>query len=408
MQRGYTGPMHAKPQRVLSIDVLRGLTIALMILVNTPGDWNHLYRQLDHSIWNGFTLTDFVFPNFLFLVGASIILSIQSRTERGESRRTQAWHILRRSFYLFVLGIALNILPNLHYHRLRIFGVIFRIAVCSLAAGLICLWTRRPRTLALIAASLLVGYWAVMRFAPVPGSGVPTHGFPLLDPDRNLAAWIDRAFSAFTQHWLHTGRLYERTRDPEGLLSTLPALATTLLGALTALWLRRPALDSWIARQFRPIATTAGLFLAGLLSLSAGLLWSLSFPLNKKLWTSSYVLFAAGISAMLLAVLHDLIDIRGLGETRVGRILAWPWLVFGSNAITAFITSEVLEKVLAYFKFANPDGGNPVSLMARIYRNVFASHGSTVNTSLAFAIVFTLACFLPNLYLWRKGIFLKL
>jgi len=226
------------PQRVLSIDVLRGLTIALMILVNDPGDWAHVYAQLDHAEWNGFTLTDLVFPNFLFLVGASIIFSLESRLGRGDSKRTLALHMLRRAVAIFAIKMFLTAFPHFRWTHLRIFGVLTRIAVCYLAAGLICLAARRARILLAIVAVLLAGYWALMRFVPVPGFGLPTHAMPILDPDRNLAAWLDRAFNAFTQRTIHIGSLYNHTRDPEGLLSTLPAIATTLIGCATGLWLR--------------------------------------------------------------------------------------------------------------------------------------------------------------------------
>src|SRR5271156_155757 len=210
------------PNRVLSIDVLRGLTIALMILVNDPGDWSHTYAQLDHAQWNGFTLTDLVFPNFLFIVGASIILSLQSRIARGDSKKTLALHILRRSAIIFALDVFFNDFPHFHSSHLRIYGVLTRIALCYLCAGLICLVTQRADRLLAICSILLLGYWALMRFVPVPGFGVPTHDIPLLDPDRNLAAWLDRRLLA--------GHLYEGTRDPEGGLSTIPAIATHLLG----------------------------------------------------------------------------------------------------------------------------------------------------------------------------------
>ncbi|HEX3969591.1 MAG TPA: heparan-alpha-glucosaminide N-acetyltransferase domain-containing protein, partial [Edaphobacter sp.] len=171
----------AAPARVLSIDVLRGLTIALMILVNDPGDWAHTYAQLDHATWNGFTLTDLVFPNFLFIVGASIILSLQSRISRSPggrldsaTRRTLALHVVRRSATIFALDLFFGLYPHFHYTHLRLFGVLTRIALCYLCAGLICLITQRARTLLAIAAALLIGYWALMRFVPVPGFGIPT------------------------------------------------------------------------------------------------------------------------------------------------------------------------------------------------------------------------------------------
>src|SRR5882757_3089823 len=228
------------PQRVLSVDVLRGITIAFMILVNDPGDWSHVYSQLDHAKWNGWTLTDLVFPTFLFLIGMSIIFSIQSRIARGDSRLALAGHIVRRAAIIFAIKIFLSAYPHFHLTHLRIYGVLTRIALCYLCAGLICLITRKISHLALITAALLIGYWALMRFVPVPGFGVPTHDIPLLDQTGNLAAWIDRGISSFALRTIHLGRLYNGTRDPEGLLSTLPAIATTLIGSIAALWLCRP------------------------------------------------------------------------------------------------------------------------------------------------------------------------
>jgi len=327
------------PQRVLSVDVLRGLTIALMILVNDPGDWGHVYAQLDHAAWNGFTLTDLVFPNFLFLVGASIIFSLEGRIARGESRRALAGHMLRRAATLFAIKMFLSAFPHFHWTHLRLFGVLTRIAVCYLAVGLICLATRRARTLAAIAAGLLVGYWAMMRFVPVPGFGVPTHAMPILDPERNLAAWIDRGFTAFTQRTIHVGSLYNHTHDPEGLLSTLPAIATTLIGAVAGLWIRRVGgtKESGVFGSKPRARCLSGLVVAGIGGLAAGLAWSRWFPINKNLWTSSYVLYAAGWSLVLLALCYWLIDMRRMNERPAGRGLLWPWLVFGSNAITAYV-----------------------------------------------------------------------
>src|SRR5271169_242641 len=169
----------AAPARVLSVDVLRGITIAFMILVNDPGDGAHTYTQLEHAAWNGWTLTDLVFPNFLFLVGASIIFSLHSRIAKGESRSALAGHIVRRAAILFALGMFIGAFPHFHLTHLRIYGVLTRIALCYLCAGLICLATRKMSHLAIIAATLLVGYWMLMRFVPVPGFGVPTRDIPL-------------------------------------------------------------------------------------------------------------------------------------------------------------------------------------------------------------------------------------
>ncbi len=406
------------PARVLSIDVLRGLTIALMILVNDPGDWAHTYAQLDHAKWNGFTLTDFVFPNFLFLVGASIIFSLQSRIARSASgildkatKKTLALHILRRALLIFAIKMFLTAFPYFHYTHFRIYGVLTRIALCYLVAGLICLATQRVRTLAAITASLLIGYWILMRFVPVPGLGTPTHDFPILDPDRNLTAWLDRAISAFTQSTIHTGTLYEHTRDPEGLLSTLPAIATTLIGSLTGLWLRRVETRN----QYRlPSSITRthclnGLIVTGIVSVTAGLLWNLSFPINKNLWTGSFVLYAAGWSLLTLAFCYWLIDMRRLNDTPAGKALLWPWLVFGSNAITAFVVSNLIVKIMLWIKVSDSFSttGKPVTAWLWTYHHLFARNGSTNITSLAFAIAVVAACFLPNWLLYRKRIFLK-
>jgi len=430
------------PQRVLSIDVLRGLTIALMILVNDPGDWAHVYAQLDHAEWNGFTLTDLVFPNFLFLVGASIIFSLESRLGRGDSKRTLALHMLRRAVAIFAIKMFLTAFPHFRWTHLRIFGVLTRIAVCYLAAGLICFAARRARILLAIVAVLLAGYWALMRFVPVPGFGLPTHAMPILDPDRNLAAWLDRAFNAFTQRTIHIGSLYNHTRDPEGLLSTLPAIATTLIGCATGLWLRpnrmppnrvpyvrrispdvglvssttppHPKDASCNATPISPPRRLRGLLYTGTASLLAGLLWNRTFPINKNLWTSSYVLFAAGLSLLLLALCYWLIDIRRLNENPAGKWFLYPWLVFGSNAIFAFVFSNLIVEIMLWIKvpagaLVNPTvPASPISAWLWTYRHLFARHNSTEVTSLAFALAFTAFCFLPSWLLWRKRIFFKI
>ncbi|HMG01799.1 MAG TPA: heparan-alpha-glucosaminide N-acetyltransferase domain-containing protein [Edaphobacter sp.] len=396
----------APSSRVLSVDVLRGITIAFMILVNDAGDGKHVYTQLEHAAWNGCTLTDLVFPTFLFIVGIAIILSIHSRLQRGASRSELAMHTVRRAATIFVVAMLINLVPYFNFTRLRIYGVLPRIALCYLIVGLICLTTQKARNLLAITAALLVSYWLLMRFVPVPGFGVPTHDIPLLDPDRNLAAWMDRGIMGFLQNTIYTGRLYEGTRDPEGLLSTIPAVGTTLLGAVTALWLRRAGGKS-------PSITRAqcalGMLLAGLVGIGAGLVWDLWFPLNKKLWTSSYVLFAAGCALVGLAVCYWLIDMRRFQETTVGRVMTWPWLVFGSNAIVAYVVAAIVEKTLflIHVSGTTPDG-KPLTGWGWVYWHLFASHGSTQMTSAMFAFAFVLVCFIPNWILWRKKIFVKL
>jgi predicted acyltransferase len=389
----------ADSKRVLSVDVARGVTIAFMILVNDPGDWNHVYAQLDHSVWSGWTLTDLVFPNFLFLIGVSIIFSLQSRIAKGESRSNLAGHIVRRAVILFFLGLFIAAFPHFHLTELRIYGVLPRIALCYLCAGLICLATRKISHLAVIAATLLIGYWILMRFVPVPGFGIPTHDIPLLDQNGNLTAWIDRGFNSFTQRFLHTGHLYRGTNDPEGLLSTMPAIATTLIGSITGLIMRLPEYTP--AKKRNILASGAILFIA------AGELWNLTFPINKNLWTSSYVLFAAGCSLLGLSLAYWLVDMRRIQDkSSIARAALWPWLVLGSNAIVVYAISDFLVEILLWVRV--PNDGKYITAWNWAYLHGFSQGHSTEITSVAFAIAFVLVCFIPNWLLWRKHIFIKI
>ena len=421
---------HAAPDRILSVDILRGLTIALMILVNDPGDGRHTYAQLEHARWSGLTLTDLVFPTFLFLVGVSIIFSLDNRLALGGSRALLARKIIRRSITILLIDFFIALFPTFHITQLRIYGVLTRIAICYLVVGLLCVITRRAAVLLSLAVTLLVAYWILLRFVPVPGFGVPTHDVPLLDPDRNLTAFIDRGVNAFVQAIFHTGRLYEITRDPEGLLSTLPAIATVLFGTLTGVWLRRsttvrhrgdlgiqPASKAFAENMDlgAESAQTAGRTLAGLVSASfaclvLGFWWDMTFPINKKLWTSSYVLAAAGFSLLGLSVCYGFIDtLRLERRSRIFRASLWPWLVFGSNAITAYAVSELLIEAgsMIHMQGLGASSGRPLTLWGWIYWHIFSHGDSTKNTSLAFALCYVALCFLPNLLLWRKRIFLK-
>ena len=184
------------PGRIVSVDLLRGITIAFMILVNDPGDWAHTFTQLDHAPWNGWTLTDMVFPTFLFLVGASTVFSLEARERKGDCRKTMAGHIFWRATKLFLLKTFLSLVPYFHYTHMRIYGVLTRIALCYLLAGLVLLTTRRTQVLFAIVALLLIGYWVLLRWVPVPGAGLPVRDFPLLDKNLNLTAWLDRHVSA--------------------------------------------------------------------------------------------------------------------------------------------------------------------------------------------------------------------
>jgi predicted acyltransferase len=398
----------AGPQRVLSVDLLRGLTIALMILVNDPGDWGHVFPQLDHAPWNGWTLTDLVFPTFLFLVGASLIFSLNARARKGNCSKTLTGHVFLRAVKILVLQYVLVFFPRMHWRGMRLYGVLPRIALCYLLAGLVLIATMRLRrrvgVIAAVTAVLLVGYYVLLRWAPVPGAGLPGRDIPFMDPNLNLTSWMDRGAMAWTESWLHVGSLYVHTRDPEGLLSTLPAVGTTLLGALAGLWMQQPEGARGTASLRRMQLSLAG---AGLVSLGAGLEWAQWFPINKNLWTSSYVVMAEGWAALALAGLSWLVDRRAEPWPRWLRVASWPWFVFGSNAIAAFTVSVILVKGCLFIKLMGSDGERH-SLWSLFYTGVFARHVSTEWTSLAFAATIVLICFLPNWWLWHTQRFLKI
>ena len=355
--------------RLISLDVFRGATIAAMILVNNPGS-SAAYWPLKHARWNGWTPTDLIFPFFLFIVGVSLVFSSASRLRRGDSRRALVLHALRRSVTIFAIGLLLNGPPHFTLATWRIPGVLQRIAIVYLAAALITLYSRTNARIAWIVA-LLMGYWALMRFIPVPGYGIPTQDIPLLHPDANLAAYLDRK--------LMFGHLWEGTRDPEGVLSTLPAIATALCGVLTGEWLR----SSW-----SPTQKAAVMLVAGVAGIGIGEVWGLLFPINKNLWTSSYVLFTAGCALVCLAICYWTVDIKLFRG-------CWtrPFIIFGTNAIAAYVISEVL--------------GGSFGWKERIFQSTFEHVGPPALASLLYSLAVVGVCLLPVWWMYRKQIFLK-
>lgn len=388
-------PAAAKPQRLLSLDVLRGLTIGFMILVNDQTG-PRPFHQLVHASWNGFTATDLVFPTFLLLVGISTVLSTAARLARGATRRELFVHTLRRTVLLIVFGFVVNNFPFFQLATARYYGVLPRIAICYFVVAALYLVSPGWRDKVVIAILCLVAYWALMRFVPVPGYGVPTHDVVINHHDGNLTAWLDRQiFSA--------PHLYEHTRDPEGLLSTLPAIATALFGLLAGLWLRTKHAASRKATM---------LALAGAVFLCFALAWNPYFPINKKLWTSSFTLFAGGWSFLLLAAAIFFVDIWRIG--RRGNDLATadpashpsiykPVLVLGTNAILAYMISELGASLM--FKIHTQSGAN---LRDASYRAIAAHVPATTWASLLYSLAFTLICWLLVLPFYRKRIFLRI
>ncbi len=379
-----------KSARMLSVDVLRGLTIGFMILVNNNGDGQRAYWALKHALWNGFTPTDLVFPTFLFLVGISTVFSTESRLARGASKSSLLLHTLRRTVILYLLGLVVNSFPFFHLHTMRFYGVLPRIAICYLFVAVLYLLSPGWRDKLVLLIAALAGYWLLMSFVPVPGYGLPGRDVPLLDPDRNLVAWLDRQiFSA--------SHLYERTRDPEGLLSTLPALGTALIGVLTGIWLRT---GRTLAQKAQGIAA------AGVTAVLLGAVWNLSFPINKKLWTSSFVLFAGGLSLLLLALSIWIVDIRAAKAERDPAKRAarfTPLLVFGMNAIAAYVFSELLPGILG-----NTHVHPGVNVTQWFYGGILRLVPNIPFASLLYSLSYVAVCWVPMYFLYRRRIFLKI
>ena len=371
-------------QRLVFLDVVRGMTIAFMILVNNNGSEQLAYWPLKHADWNGWTPTDLVFPTFLFLVGITIVLSIASRIARGEPRISLFRHALQRAATLFSLGILIHGFPSYPLATLRIYGVLQRIALCYLVATVLYLWNRRVITLVGVSIACLLGYWILTRWVPIPEFGMPGRDFPFLDKDINWVSVVDRR--------LFPGRLLENTRDPLGLISTIPAIATCLFGVLTGLWLRT-------ARGMREKA--AGLLAGAIAGLVLGGLWGIWFPINKRLWTSSYAVFAAGWTLLVIFICYLVIDIK-----KHQGAWTYPWKVFGSNAIFAYAFAELLSIVLEVIHVGG--NGSMMSLKELIYTRIFSPVVNPSFGSLLYSLSYVLVCFVPCLVLFRKRIFIKI
>lgn len=384
--------MPDQPQRLISLDVFRGITIAGMVLVNNPGTWSHIYWPLEHAEWNGWTPTDLIFPFFLFIVGVAIPLAFGKRIERGDARRALFIKVLYRSAIIFLLGEFLAGFPYFHLATIRIPGVLQRIAVCYFFASVIYL-TSRPRTIAIISVVLLIVYFILMKHVHWNGYYVGD-----LSKEGSLASIIDR--KVFGPHIWKQGIVY----DPEGLLSTIGALATTLFGILTGNLIR--------AKDKTPTEKVALMFVAGIGCMIIGWCWNPWFPINKSLWTSSYVFFTAGLALQFLALCYWLIDIKGYK--------AWtkPFVIFGVNAIILFVGTGVMARLMGMtsgfmgsfeklIHVTKPDG-SPLALQSWIYDHAFASWLAPNNASLAFAISFILLWLFFMWLLYRRNIIIKI
>jgi predicted acyltransferase len=369
-------PERLAVQRLVSLDVFRGLTMASMVIVNNPGDWGHVYAPLLHAEWHGWTPTDLIFPFFLFIVGVSITLS----------RKSASWgSIARRAAIIFALGLFLNGYPRFDLATWRIPGVLQRIAICYLVAAGVYhfLMARRDdrwsrSAIAALGAALALGYWALLMLVPPPG-GVAAD----LTPEGNLGAHLDRA--------LLGNHLWKPRWDPEGLLSTIPAISTTLFGLVAGLWLR--------AGTDRD-RTAYGLLAGGAAGVAVGLVWDTVFPINKPIWTSSYAVFTAGAASMFLGACYWVIDARGWhGWTK-------PFVILGTNAIALYVVSGLLADTLGVIQLTGPDG-QPISLARYLYLSVFVPLAAPKNASLLYALANLAVLFVLLAWMYRRRIFLK-
>lgn len=374
----------------MALDVFRGATILAMILVNNPGSWSHIYGPLRHAEWHGWTPTDLVFPFFLFIVGVAIALSVGRRLDDGVRRGTLVRQILRRGLVLFGLGIFLNMFPFVvdfetfqlkSVTTLRIPGVLQRIAICYIVVALITLWLR-ARTLGYVTVACLGGYWALMTLVPLPGGIAPD----LSIPDQNLGASIDRLVLG-SHLWSGT-----RTWDPEGILSTIPALATTLFGVSVGRLLR-----SSMARGDQ----VTRLFVRGTLLVIVGYVFDWFFPINKGIWTSSYAVFTAGQAMCALALCIWFVDVCGY------RRALRPFIAYGVNPITVFVMSGVVGRLLTTIRVTE-GSGKSIALKTWIYEGCYASWITIPKlASLAFALTWVVGWYFVLSWMLRRNLIVK-
>ncbi|OQX83221.1 DUF5009 domain-containing protein [candidate division KSB1 bacterium 4484_87] len=374
--------MSNQSERLISLDMFRGLTIAFMILVNNPGSWSYVYPPLEHAKWHGWTPTDLVFPFFLFIVGVAMAFSLNKRMERGDSFSQLFGKVVRRTVIIFALGLFLGLFPFFHFSTMRIPGVLQRIAICYFFAALIVL-KASPKWQIGWTAILLIGYWLAVKLIPVPG-----YGAGVLEPIGNLCWYIDSHLLA--------GHTWAGAPvpgfDPEGILSTIPAIATVMFGVFTGNWLRSSR-DKY--------EKVSGLFVAGNFALFAGIVMDIWLPINKNMWTSSYSVFMAGMAAIFLAMCYWIIDIKGYVKW------AQPFVVFGSNAIAVYVLSGIIARITIYTKWTQADG-NVISLKTWLFENLFHSWAPDYFASLLYPIAWNLIFLGLMWILYRKKIFIKI
>ena len=366
--------MEKSNTRLLSLDILRGLTIVLMIIVNDPGSWSHVYAPLLHANWNGLTPTDYVFPTFIFIVGVSIVLSLSKQSEKGLSRKQLVQKILFRSLKIYLVGLFLWLWPSFDFGRIRWVGVLPRIALVFMVCALLFLYTKK-KTQLIIAIVILVVYWLVMMYLPVPGIGIPD----LSEPGKNWANYLD-------QNYL-PGYLWKKNWDPEGILSSFPAVVTGLLGMMAGfILISNVEFKDKLLRLFL-LATTL---------LICGDIAQYFMPLNKSIWSSSFVLMTGGISCLLLAFFVYWVDIKGQdSKFKFAR-------VFGVNAIFAYTLAGIFYTLFYSKKLSG------ISLSAIFMEQAITIGVAPKLASLLYALFYVFVIWIPTYQLFKRKIFIKL
>jgi predicted acyltransferase len=371
-----TSPIKAETstlkKRLLSLDVFRGITIAAMILVNDPGG-DHVYAPLEHSKWNGCTPTDLIFPFFLFMVGVSIVYAMESRKEVTTDHTKLILHALKRTAILLAITYIIRFFFQPNLAHMRIPGVLPRIAVVYFICSVLYIKTSQ-KTRDWLFVIALVGYYVLMNFIPVPGVG-----YANVEPTTNLGAWLDRLVFTPNHLWAET-----HTWDPEGLLGTIPAVATGLFGIRLGGWLKR--------KDHQDSVKVTWMFVYGVIAVILALIWDLFFPINKALWTSSFVLYTGGLATIGLALSYWLIDVQG------HKRFTPPIVAFGANAITAYILADFIPHYMGMIRI----GGKPM------YSVLFAPYFSPINASLAYAIFVVLAIWVVMWILYLRKIIIKI
>ncbi|SDL47963.1 Predicted acyltransferase [Pedobacter sp. ok626] len=374
------------PARLLSLDFFRGATVAAMILVNNPGDWGNIYAPLEHASWNGCTPTDLIFPFFLFIVGVSIAYAMGSKKADPATHGKTILKALKRGLILFGLGLFLSLYPKVFsepieaFQHVRIPGVLQRIAIVFFISAVIFLKSSEKNVFKILIAILAI-YWVLMTFVPVPGVG-----YANLEKETNLGAWLDRSILSEAHLWKAA-----KTWDPEGILSTLPAIASGLFGVLVGVYLKR--------KDIEPATKIAWLFCTGTAAVALGLLWDLQFPINKSLWTSSFVLYTGGLATIILSFCYWIIDIQKYNR------FTKPFVVYGVNAITVFFLSGLIPRTLGMFTVKAGDG-TEINLQAWLYSG-FTGWLSPINASLAWAITYIIFWLVVLWVMYNRKIIIK-